>query len=71
MPQMAGLRRQGLEERGHAIMMVQYLIDCAEPVTVPGVRSPSNRSCSGSSGEQVEPGVVDERPFHRRDPLAE
>jgi len=54
MPQMAGLRRQGLEERGHVMMMVQHLIDCDEPVTVPGVRSPSNRSCSGSSGEQVE-----------------
>ena len=43
MPQMAGLfYRQALEERGHAMMMVQYLIDCDEPVVVPGVDSPSN-----------------------------
>ena len=43
MPQMAGLfYRQALEERAHAMMMVQYLIDCDEPVVVPGVDSPSN-----------------------------
>ncbi|GAA3510657.1 ferritin [Actinocatenispora rupis] len=29
--------RQALEERNHAMMMVQYLMDLGQPVTVPGV----------------------------------
>jgi ferritin len=42
MPQLAGLfYRQAIEERGHAMMMVQYLIDSDEPVVVPGVASPT------------------------------
>lgn len=31
---------QALEERNHAMMMVQYLLDADEEVTVPGVRAP-------------------------------
>ena len=31
---------QALEERNHAMMMVQYLLDAAEPVQVPGVSAP-------------------------------
>jgi bacterioferritin B len=41
MPQMAGFfYDQALEERGHAMMMVQYLIDSDASVTTPGVTAP-------------------------------
>jgi ferritin len=41
MPQMAGFfYAQALEERGHAMMMVQYLIDSDAPVRIPGVVAP-------------------------------
>jgi bacterioferritin B len=41
MPQMAGFfYRQALEERDHAMMMVQYLIDSDAPVLIPGVDAP-------------------------------
>ncbi len=41
MPQMAGFfYTQALEERGHAMMMVQYLIDSDAEVTIPGVAAP-------------------------------
>ena len=43
MPQMAGFfYRQALEERDHAMMMVQYLLDTDCPVTIPGVAGPVN-----------------------------
>ena len=43
MPQMAALfYRQALEERDHAMMMVQYLIDADVDVAIPGVEAPSN-----------------------------
>jgi ferritin len=43
MPQMAAFfYGQALEERDHAMMMVQYLIDTDAPVTVPGVEAPQN-----------------------------
>src|ERR1044071_9485528 len=32
--------RQALEERDHAIMIVQYLLDAGEQVTIPGVEAP-------------------------------
>src|SRR5438045_4004172 len=32
--------RQALEERDHAMMMVQYLLDADQPVQVPGVAAP-------------------------------
>lgn len=32
--------RQAVEERNHAMMIVQYLLDADEPVVVPGVESP-------------------------------
>jgi ferritin len=35
--------RQSLEERNHAMMMVQYLLDAGEPVTIPGVAAPTVR----------------------------
>jgi len=41
MPQMAGFfYAQALEERDHAMMMVNYLIDSDAPVTIPGVSAP-------------------------------
>ena len=41
MPQMAGFfYRQAIEERGHAMMMVQYLLDAGADATVPGVAAP-------------------------------
>jgi len=32
--------RQALEERNHAMMIVQYLLDADEPVVIPGVEAP-------------------------------
>lgn len=41
MPQMAALfYGQALEEREHAMMMVQYLLDTDAPVQIPGVEAP-------------------------------
>jgi ferritin len=41
MPQMAGFfYAQAMEERGHAMMMVKYLIDSDAPVRIPGVAAP-------------------------------
>jgi ferritin len=41
MPQMAALfYGQALEERGHAMMMVQYLLDTDAEVVIPGVDAP-------------------------------
>src|SRR3954470_21397604 len=41
LPQLARFfYRQALEERDHAMMMVQYLLDADEPVQVPGVVAP-------------------------------
>jgi ferritin len=43
MPRMAAFfYEQALEERGHALMMVQYLIDTDSPVTMPGVEAPQS-----------------------------
>jgi len=41
LPQLARFfYRQALEERDHAMMMVQYLVDADERVVVPGVAAP-------------------------------
>ena len=41
LPQLAGFfYRQALEERDHAMMMVQYLLDADERAIVPGVAAP-------------------------------
>jgi bacterioferritin B len=41
MPQMAGFfYAQAMEERDHAMMMVNYLIDSDAPVRIPGVTAP-------------------------------
>jgi bacterioferritin B len=33
--------RQAVEERNHAMIMVQYLLDAGEPVTIPAVEAPT------------------------------
>jgi len=41
LPQLAGFfYRQAMEERDHAMMMVQYLLDTEAPVAIPGVVAP-------------------------------
>ena len=41
MPRMASFfYRQAVEERDHAMMMVQYLVDCDEPVIIPASPAP-------------------------------
>ncbi|MFN8133283.1 MAG: ferritin [Solirubrobacteraceae bacterium] len=41
LPQLAAFfYRQAVEERNHAMMMVQYLLDAGEPATIPGVEAP-------------------------------
>jgi ferritin len=41
LPQLAAhFYRQALEERNHAMMMVQYLLDADEPVVIPAVAAP-------------------------------
>jgi bacterioferritin B len=44
LPQLAGFfYRQALEERDHAMMMVQFLLDTDAEVTIPGVEAPRGR----------------------------
>ncbi len=44
LPQLAGFfYRQALEERDHAMMMVQFLLDTDAEVTIPGVEAPRVR----------------------------
>ncbi|HWG09607.1 MAG TPA: ferritin [Solirubrobacteraceae bacterium] len=44
LPQLARFfYRQALEERGHAMMMVQFLLDTGAEVTTPGVAAPNSR----------------------------
>src|SRR5215212_2603916 len=51
LPQLARFfYRQAVEERDHAMMMIQYLLDAAATVTVPGVSAPRT-----SFGDIVEP----------------
>lgn len=51
MPQMASLfYQQAVEERDHAMMMVQYLLDADADVVIPGVETPVN-----SFGDVVGP----------------
>jgi bacterioferritin B len=47
LPQLARFfYRQALEERGHAMMMVQFLLDTGAEVTTPGVDAPNSRFAS-------------------------
>ena len=40
--------RQALEERNHAMMLVQYLLDADEDVVIPGVEAPRPSSTTSS-----------------------
>ncbi len=43
LPQLAAhFYRQAVEERNHAMMLVQYLLDAGESVVIPGVEAPAN-----------------------------
>jgi ferritin len=43
LPELAGhFYRQALEERNHAMMIVQYLLDAAERIEIPAVAGPQN-----------------------------
>ncbi|MDQ3856871.1 MAG: ferritin [Actinomycetota bacterium] len=35
--------RQAVEERNHAMMLVQYLLDADQPVSIPGIAAPRTR----------------------------
>jgi len=51
LPQLAAhFYRQAVEERNHAMMLVQYLIDAGEPAAIPGVAAPKT-----SFGDAIEP----------------
>src|SRR5437660_93764 len=39
--------RQAVEERNHAMMLVQYLLDAGESVVVPGVEAPQTEFADG------------------------
>ena len=52
LPQLAAhFYRQAVEERNHAMIMVQYLLDADETVRIPGVEAP--KTDFGSAGEPV------------------
>jgi bacterioferritin B len=43
LPQLAGFfYRQAVEERNHAMMIIQYLLDAGHEVSIPGVDAPRN-----------------------------
>jgi bacterioferritin B len=51
--------RQAVEERNHAMMMVQYLLDAGEPVTIPAVAAP--RTAFADTVEPVALALEQER----------
>ena len=60
MPRLAALfYRQAVEERNHAMMIVQYLLDSGEPVAIPGVAAP--RSDFGDAVAPVALALEQER----------
>jgi ferritin len=51
LPQLAGhFYRQAVEERNHALMLVQYLLDASIPAAIPGVAAPTT-----SFADAIEP----------------
>ena len=51
LPQLAAhFYRQAVEERNHAMMLVQYLLDAGEAVVIPGIAAPKT-----GFADQVEP----------------
>ena len=60
LPQLAShFFRQAVEERNHAMMMVQYLLDAEEDVVIPGATAPQTEF--GSVIEPVELALAQER----------
>ena len=60
LPQLAGFfYRQALEERSHAMMMIQYLLDTGAEVTTPGIAAP--RTTFGDAVEPVALALAQER----------
>src|ERR1700759_3792156 len=55
LPQLARFfYRQALEERGHALMMVQFLLDTGAEATTPGVAAPNSRFANATERLTVE-----------------
>ena len=60
LPQLAAFfYRQALEERTHAMMMIQYLLDTGAEVTTPGIAAP--RTTFGDAVEPVALALAQER----------
>ena len=60
LPQLAGhFYRQAVEERNHAMMLVQYLLDAGEEPVIPGVAAP--RTSFDSVVQPVELALAQER----------
>ncbi len=60
LPQLAAFfYRQAVEERNHAMMLVQYLLDAGEQPTIPGIAAP--RTAFASPAEPVALALAQER----------
>jgi ferritin len=60
LPQLAAFfYRQAVEERNHAMMIVQFLLDADLPVTIPGVEAP--RTDFGGAAEPVSLALEQEK----------
>ena len=60
LPQLASFfYRQAVEERNHAMMLVQYLLDAGEEVVIPGIAAP--QTAFGSPVEPVALALAQER----------
>ena len=60
LPELAGFfYRQAVEERNHAMMLVQYLLDAGEAVAIPGVTAP--RTAFADPAEPVALALAQER----------
>ena len=60
LPQLAGhFYRQAVEERNHAMMLVQYLLDAGETAVIPGIGAP--RTAFDSVAQPVELALAQER----------
>src|ERR1700758_1968022 len=60
LPQLAAhFYRQAVEERNHAMMMIQYLLDADETVAVPGIAAPQSEFADAAA--PVRLGLEQER----------
>jgi ferritin len=60
LPQLAAhFYRQAVEERNHAMMLVQYLLDSDHPVEIPGVEAP--QTSFGDAAAPVELALAQEK----------